>query len=336
MNKIVLLIIFSFSVLLFDSCINDEMFLEEGTNTQNFELLWKVVDEGYCYFDYKDINWNSVYDKYKPMVNNDLSKYEFFELCSDMLRELEDGHVGLSSDFNTKGYDDFYFDYNQNYNYNIIKRNYLGKDNINTKGILAKNIRDVGYIHYRSFMDIISSNNLSEVMIQLGDIEGLIIDVRNNTGGAIVMVDTIISNFCNEDIVYGYIKYKEGKGHNDFSKFYKKEAKAKEQPLYTGNIALLTNRLVYSAANDFVSAMSALDNVTIIGDKTGGGGGAPSTSELYNGWQVLFSKTPLYNKDKEHIEFGVEPDIKVEMKPSDEADGKDTIIEYAIDYLLNR
>jgi len=96
---------------------------------------------------------------------------------------------------------------------------------------------------------------------------------------------------------------------------------------------VLTNRLVYSAANDFVSAMKCLDNVTIIGDKTGGGGGAPFTSELYNGWQVKYSKIPLYDKDKQHIEFGIEPDIKIDMDKEQEANGIDSIIEFAIDYL---
>ncbi len=336
MNKIFFYILGILPLFATTSCIKDEMYLEKGTNTQNFDLLWKVVDEGYCYFDYKKINWDIIYKIYRPKVNDDLSKYEFFDICSDMLAELKDGHVALISDFNTGSYDDFYLDYKQNYNYNIIERSYLGKDNINANGLIAKNIRGVGYIHYTSFMNIISSKNIYEALTQMGDIQGLIIDVRNNIGGTILMVDTLVTNFCTENVVGGYIRYKESQKHNDFSNFYENRFIAKENPLYNGNIVVLTNRLVYSAANYFVSAMTALDNVTIIGDRTGGGGGAPSTSELYNGWQVLFSKTPIYNRNKEHIEFGIEPDIKVDMNILDEIEGIDTIIEYAVDYLLNK
>jgi hypothetical protein len=36
----------------------------------NFNMLWKICDEYYCYFDYKGIDWNSVYEKYKPRVYN--------------------------------------------------------------------------------------------------------------------------------------------------------------------------------------------------------------------------------------------------------------------------
>ena len=37
----------------------------------------------------------------------------------------------------------------------------------------------------------------------------------------------------------------------------------------------------------------------------------------------------MYNINKEHIEFGIEPDIKVEMLESDKKRDKDTIIEKA-------
>lgn len=83
-------------------------------------------------------------------------------------------------------------------------------------------------------------------------------------------------------------------------------------------MVVLTNRGCYSATNEFVSIMKYAPNVTIIGDKTGGGSGLPFTSELPNGWSVRFSASPpMFNAEKEHIEFGVEPDIYVDMKDSD-------------------
>lgn len=38
---------------------------------------------------------------------------------------------------------------------------------------------------------------------------------------------------------------------------------------------LLINRHSYSATNDFVNAMRYFPNVTLVGDKTGGGSGLP-------------------------------------------------------------
>ncbi len=321
-------------IFLFTSCVKDEFYNKQGSNKENFNLLWKIIDESYCYFDYKHINWDSVYTVYAPKVSNDLSKYEFFDICKKMLQELRDGHVNLISDFDVMTYKDFYLDYPQNYNEGIIERHYLGKDFIYANWFKSKNIRNIGYIRYNSFMNIVSRKNLEEAIYQLGNIQGLIIDVRNNSGGYINMVDTIASCFCSSDITTGYIRYKTGKGHNDFRDFKPKILQAHSKPLYNGNIVVLTNRGVYSSANDFISSMKCLDNVTIIGDKTGGGGGAPFTSELYNGWQVINSRNPLFDKNKQHIEFGIDPDIKVDMNPTQETSGIDSIIEYAIDYLL--
>lgn len=334
-NKPNILIGFIFAIL-FSSCIKDDLYNKSGSNIDNFNLLWKTIDESYCYFEYKNIDWDSVKNVYKQQVSNDMSKYDFFNVCKDMLKELKDGHVNLISDFNVMTYKDFFFDYPQNFNNTIVERNYLGKDFIYANWIKAKKIKNIGYLRYSSFMDIVRTKNIKEAIFQLGSIDGLIIDIRDNQGGALSMVDTIVSNFCQKETIVGYLRYKEGPRHNDFSDFYAKKIKPISHVTYTGNIVVLTNRKVFSAANEFVSAMSCLDNVTIIGDKTGGGGGAPFTSELYNGWQVLNSRNPLYDRNKKQIEFGIEPDIHVDMNKDDEYNGIDSIIEYAINYLSNK
>ena len=79
--------------------------------------------------------------------------------------------------------------------------------------------------------------------------------------------------------------------------------------------------------------MKQFPKVVIVGDKTGGGSGLPFSSELPNGWSVRFSASPMYDPDMKHIEFGIEPDIKVDMTSEDIQKGKDTLIETAREYL---
>ena len=49
------------------SCVDADEY--EDTPTGNFEALWKIIDEHYCFFDYKQqeygLDWNAVYHKYK-------------------------------------------------------------------------------------------------------------------------------------------------------------------------------------------------------------------------------------------------------------------------------
>lgn len=98
---------------------------------------------------------------------------------------------------------------------------------------------------------------------------------------------------------------------------------------------LLTNRSCYSAANAFAAVMKSLPNVTLIGARTGGGGGLPWTSELPNGWSIRFSASPLYGPDGELTEFGIDPTEGFEChSPADElAAGYDNILSRAIEYL---
>jgi C-terminal processing protease CtpA/Prc len=79
--------------------------------------------------------------------------------------------------------------------------------------------------------------------------------------------------------------------------------------------------------------MSYCPNVTIIGDKTGGGSGLPFHSEIPKGWSVRFSACPVYNAAMQHIEFGIDPDIHVDLSEEDMKKGKDTLIETARELL---
>jgi C-terminal processing protease CtpA/Prc len=79
--------------------------------------------------------------------------------------------------------------------------------------------------------------------------------------------------------------------------------------------------------------MKMFDQVTVIGDKTGGGCGLPFHGELPNGWSVRFSSSPMLNAQKEITEYGIDPDIKVDIVESDQLNNIDTIIEEAINYL---
>ena len=75
--------------------------------------------------------------------------------------------------------------------------------------------------------------------------------------------------------------------------------------------------------------MRLLPHVTIMGDRTGGGSGLPFSSELPNGWSVRFSASPQLSAEMEQIEFGIDPDVKLDMTDEDEDQGRDTLIEAA-------
>ena len=164
--------------------------------------------------------------------------------------------------------------------------------------------------------------------------DGLIIDVRNNGGGNLTTAEKVAARFTNEKVLTGYISHKTGPGHQDFSEpkpVYLEPAM--DRVRWQKKAVVLTNRRSYSATNDFVNSMKQLPLVTVIGDKTGGGSGLPFTSEIPNGWSIRFSASPMFDPEMNQLEFGIDPDIKVNISTEDYARGIDTIIEEACIFL---
>ena len=251
-----------------------------------------------------------------------------------MLNELRDGHVNLVSKDRVSQYRRWYDSYPRNFS-DSIQSVYLGKDYYTASGLKYCILEDnIAYIYCGSFEYSLGSGNLDQILQALAPCNGLILDVRNNGGGVLTTADKLAGRFTNERLLVGYISYKEGPEHQHFSK---------PQPIYlepsTSNVrwqkktVVLTNRRSYSATNDFVNKMRYLPNVTIVGDKTGGGSGLPFTSELPNGWSVRFSASPIYDVDMQHLEFGINPDVKVDITSEDYNRNVDTIIETARDII---
>ncbi len=320
-----------FAAMTVMGCVDEDEL--DDTPRGNFEALWKIMDQRYCFFDYKKnaygLDWDEVYAKYSTRIDNNMSDVQLLEVLGDMLGELRDGHVNLYTPFNTARYWTWHEDYPQNYS-DTLERRYLGTDYRLVSGIKYRRLDDnIGYIRCASFESAIGDGNLDEALLYLAPCRALIVDVRNNGGGQITAAEKLAARFTNEKMLVGYIQHKNGSGHSDFSSMKEQWLKPSSGIRWQKDVYVLTNRSVYSAANEFVKYMKCCPRVSVIGDKTGGGAGMPFSSELPNGWSVRFSACPMYDKSKNSTEFGIEPDFSVSLSSTDEARGVDTIIEYA-------
>lgn len=310
------------------ACIREEEYTNDPIG--NFDQLWKIIDERYCFLDYKGIDWKKIGERKRKFIEPEMDDRDLFQVLSDMLYELQDGHVNLTSTDNQTHFD-FWLDSPRNFSEATIESNYyLGQNYQQTAGFKYKILNDkVGYIYYEKFSEGIDNNDLDRVFSYFSNCKGLIIDVRQNSGGNATNSAKIASRFTEKKILTGYICHKTGPGHNDFSEPYAIYLEPAKGIRWQKKVAVLTNRHSYSATNDFVNHMRCLPNVTIVGDKTGGGSGMPFSSELPNGWTIRFSASPHFDKNMNHIEWGINLDVKVDINYKDEANGFDTIIEEA-------
>ena len=307
----------------------------KNTPTQCFNMMWKTVDENYSYFEYKGINWNTIREKYAPKVNDNISQDSLYKVLADMLYELKDGHVNLASTTDRSRNWSWKDDYPDNFNVNFVFKQYFKKDFKITGSLPNQILNDsIGYVRYSSFGNSVSDGDLDFVMNRFKDMKGIIIDLRDNGGGSMSTVFKLMSRFVERKTLVGYAHTKTGKGHNDFSKpipFY--AVPAKKRVPFTKPVVLLINRSCFSATTHFAGFMSILPNVTLVGDRTGGGGGIPISADLPNGWQYRFSATYQTTADGYNFELGMPPDIEITTGPKEELEGKDAIIEKAVEVI---
>lgn len=315
------------------SCVTEDV--EDDTRRGNFEALWQTLDTHYCFFTYKNreygLDWNEVYQRYSPAISDDMTNRQLFEVLANMTYELRDGHVNLYAAHDVARYAEWYDSYPMNQS-DSLERIYLGtsQDYHLASGLKYRVLDDnIGYIRCSTFETLFGDGNLQEMMTTLATCSALIVDVRSNGGGMLSAAEKLASLFVNEEIVGAYMCHKTGTGHDDFSSPQPVKIEPFQGLRWQKPVTILTNRRTFSAANSFVMYLKGLEQVTVVGDKTGGGAGMPFSSELPNGWSIRFSACPMYDRDMQPTEMGIEPDVKVDITSEDYARGVDTIIETA-------
>lgn len=305
--------------------------IDQTDNVADFEAAWSITQSVYPYFEFKRINWDSIHIIYRDRAEQSKGD-EIFGVLFDLLAELRDGHVGLT----TKGgyyvptyqpprsvRDRFAFD-------PLVVRKYFDKelklagDKKIEYGTLSGNL---GYIRFSTFTSGNWIQAFDSVLEYLHNTKGLIIDVRNNSGGSDNTVDVVVSRFISAPL------------HR--APCYIKGQLQLRQPLqprgpfrYENPAVVLINGVCFSATEGFIEMMKQISTITVIGDTTGGGSGGPEYYSLPSGKQIRVSTKDFRRYDGLPFEWnGVLPDIHIEQKKEDIEQGRDKQLELAIRFL---
>lgn len=314
-----------------------------------FEELWTQIQLKYSFLQYKNLNWDDIYNKYNGQVTPGMSDIELFRVLEAMMNELRDGHANLFAPFTFSNYYPIFLNSPENFSGRLLLTSYLRRypERHFITGPFQHTVLDtlgikVGLMTYRSFSAGFSQDDLDFVIGRFQDAAGVVIDMRSNGGGAITNAYSIAGRFTEFERISHYSRIKNGPGPSDFGPDNPVRVIPSSSAIrFTGPVVMLTNRGSYSATSLFALQMRALPNARIIGDTTGGGLGIPNGGGLSNGWTYRFSVGQALsyeldaNGDRFNWEDGVPPHIQVDLDPAMVDQGYDSMLERGIQYILN-
>lgn len=324
-----------FSILVFSGCtlLNEpETFhydaakvLSETTN---------LIKKEYPFISFKKLNIDSLNNYFSARLQN-YNGDKIYDLLNDYLYELKDGHVLF---FTIGGFPITPFvprrSIKDRYSYDpqVVRQYFKSKLSFDSNerieyGITSDNL---GYV-YISTMKNNGFNwirEFTQIMLSLKQTEGIIIDVRHNSGGSDGITNYIIGHFINAQIL-GPIWIDANGNQLDRQEIY-----PNNKMFYSKPVALLQNGNCFSATEGFINVMRELPNVTTIGDTTGGGSGAPKDFDISESITIHLSTKAQLTYDEKYIEWnGLEPDILVPQTKSDLEKGRDLQLEKALNFL---
>lgn len=197
------------------------------------------------------------------------------------------------------------------------------REKITVQTVTGKMMSDgIAYIKISEFTNE-TYNQFEEVFknLEKQGMEGLVIDLRDNTGGVVTTTCEILDQLLPE----GKIVYTKDKNGNV------KEENSDAEHYFDKPLALLVNGYTASASEIFTAAIQDYDLGSIVGTKTFGKGIVQQLFPLSDGSGVKLTVSEYFSpKDREIHEKGIEPDVTVEDTRTSAEDTNDAQLQQAI------
>lgn len=325
------------------SC-NDLMLSEEPAQNPvaTFEYLWTTFENHYGLFEIKDIDWKEIHDEFSAQVNNQISDDQLFEVCSDMLSRLNDGHVWLvKPNPGFHRYDSGPAYPEGTFDLDLIRESLSDESFFGTEDnplVLYGKFKNtnIGYLYldHLGEMPWFYEKHIKTALSKLKDTDELILDARGIEGGDDRSAQLVAGFFANERKQYMKTRFKNSAKKGDFTDWILWDVSPKSGA-YLKPVVVLTDRGTGSAGETFILAMRQNTQVKFVGDFTYGAFSDNPKWELPNGWIVAMSTGDF--RDHNGISYegiGLEPDLLAINTPGEMSNGDDRALIRAISILL--
>ena len=186
--------------------------------------------------------------------------------------------------------------------------------------------KDIGYITLKT----IKQEDIPVIKKEFINTKGIIIDIRNYP---FTNIDTLVSYFVSKDTPY--LKWTKGNPDNPGEFIFKGENIIRKLgDTYYGKLVVMVNEDTQSMAETYTMSFRAGNNTTIIGSPTAGANGNISKIVLPGGLETRISGLGAYYIDgRETQRIGIVPDIVVKPTIKGIREGRDELLEKAIEII---
>lgn len=187
-------------------------------------------------------------------------------------------------------------------------------------------VRNVKVLRFSNWvMDI--NQQILQGLQEAKDCSGLVIDLRGNTGGLGFMANGIAGRLSDKAFSMGSMFLKKGNIN-----FY---VHPQANP-YMGEIVVLIDQFSASTSEIFAIGLQESDRALIVGNTSMGAALPSKFVKLDNG--LIFQQaiaTLISSKGRQIEGNGVDPDYSIYKKKDDLIHGRDPVLSFALDWILN-
>ncbi len=180
--------------------------------------------------------------------------------------------------------------------------------------------------------------------LDLQRIQGMILDVRFNSGGNSDYAYVIAGALTDEPLkaskwkslsyVPAYRSWGRPAGWIEGGPTLIEPRQGKR---YSGPLVVLTGPATFSAAEDFLVPLQYSGRAVLVGEKTAGSTGNPIAAALPGGGTFrVVSKRDMFPDGREFVGIGISPDVEVHPAQRDLLQGADPVLQKGLEVVKNR
>ncbi len=299
-----------------------------------FDQVWEAFDRDYAMFVLRpEVDWNRLRELYRPKALASRSTNEFAAVCAEMLKPLRDLHIWVT----VAG--EYVPVFNRPRTANANPGAYaaiLGQLHEAGQVQWAVTPDKMGFLAIYGWSDRHIPALCHQVLEQMRNTRGLIVDVRLNGGGSEDLAEEVAGRFLGKEFVYAFSQFRNGPSHTNLTARLERRVSPGGPWRYDRPVVLLIGQKCMSSNESFVAMMSGARQVTVMGDHTCGSSGNPEIIHLPLDMTVSVPRWIDYLPDGTPLdERGFQPQIVFDPSPGAFEGSRDDLLTAALERLRN-